>query len=246
MNIAGELEVVKDAGRFGGAGVRDHRGWRVSRPLSVFSCRAAPRRAPPMSCLPKDLPGIAPSCSSATSASCRRIIPIPTTAWCARACLPPARSFRASCLPFRPTARRKARRAYDETLRQQYGAGILDPGVPLFHLALLGLGDDGHTASLLPGQPVLQERERWVAVVPQGRAEAAHHRYLSCAGIQRTDPVSGVWCGQARCPGPGSGRYWPCGRDQTAGRSVVAGGPGGGGDQGTVLNAMTRVSKIMP
>jgi 6-phosphogluconolactonase len=60
---------------------------------------------------------------------------------------------------------------YDETLRQQYGAGILEPGVPLFHLALLGLGDDGHTASLLPDQPVLQERERWVAAVPQGRPE---------------------------------------------------------------------------
>ncbi len=60
---------------------------------------------------------------------------------------------------------------YDETLRQQYGAGILERGVALFHLALLGLGDDGHTASLLPGQPVLQERERWVAAVPQGRSE---------------------------------------------------------------------------
>jgi len=60
---------------------------------------------------------------------------------------------------------------YDETLRQQYGAGTLEPGVPLFHLTLLGLGDDGHTASLLPGQPVLNERERWAAAVPQGRGE---------------------------------------------------------------------------
>jgi 6-phosphogluconolactonase len=60
---------------------------------------------------------------------------------------------------------------YDEILRQQYGAGTLEDGVPLFHLTLLGLGDDGHTASLLPGQPVLQERERWAAAVPQGRAE---------------------------------------------------------------------------
>jgi 6-phosphogluconolactonase len=60
---------------------------------------------------------------------------------------------------------------YDETLRQQYGAGTLEPGVPLFHLTLLGLGDDGHTASLLPGQPVLQERTRWAAAVPQGRSE---------------------------------------------------------------------------
>jgi 6-phosphogluconolactonase len=60
---------------------------------------------------------------------------------------------------------------YDETLRQQYGAGTLERGVPLFHLTLLGLGDDGHTASLLPGQPVLAERDRWVAVVPEGREE---------------------------------------------------------------------------
>jgi 6-phosphogluconolactonase len=60
---------------------------------------------------------------------------------------------------------------YDETLRQQYGAGTLEVGVPLFHLTLLGLGDDGHTASLLPGQPVLKEMERWAAAVPQGRSE---------------------------------------------------------------------------
>ena len=38
-------------------------------------------------------------------------------------------------------------------------------------VALLGLGADGHTASLLPGEPVLQERERWVAAVSQGRPE---------------------------------------------------------------------------
>lgn len=60
---------------------------------------------------------------------------------------------------------------YDEAMRQQYGAGELEPGVPLFHLTLLGLGDDGHTASLLPGQPVLNERQRWAAAVPQGRGE---------------------------------------------------------------------------
>jgi 6-phosphogluconolactonase len=60
---------------------------------------------------------------------------------------------------------------YDEILRQQYGAGTLESGISLFHLTLLGLGDDGHTASLLPGQPVLKERARWAAAVPQGRSE---------------------------------------------------------------------------
>jgi 6-phosphogluconolactonase len=37
---------------------------------------------------------------------------------------------------------------------------------------LLGLGADGHTASLLPGEPVLEERRRWVAAVSHGRPEA--------------------------------------------------------------------------
>ena len=56
-------------------------------------------------------------------------------------------------------------------LQEAYGAVTLDPGRPLFDVTLLGLGSDGHTASLLPGEPVLEERWRWVAVVSHGRSE---------------------------------------------------------------------------
>ena len=54
----------------------------------------------------------------------------------------------------------EAAAAYEETLRRHFG---LQPGErPVFDLVFLGLGPDMHTASLFPGSPALDERERLV------------------------------------------------------------------------------------
>jgi 6-phosphogluconolactonase len=73
-------------------------------------------------------------------------------------------------VPFEGSPEEAASR-YERTLQEAYGSAVLDPTRPLFDITLLGLGSDGHTASLLPGEPVLQERQRWVAAVSHGRPE---------------------------------------------------------------------------
>jgi 6-phosphogluconolactonase len=61
---------------------------------------------------------------------------------------------------------------YEGELKTFYGAEHLDLSRPLFDVNLLGLGPDGHTASLFPGNSALAERDKWVCAVIGAKPEA--------------------------------------------------------------------------
>jgi len=59
----------------------------------------------------------------------------------------------------------EAAAAYERQLRTTFATPSGPPtlrGDGRFHLVLLGMGDNGHTASLFPGLSAVRERQRWV------------------------------------------------------------------------------------
>jgi 6-phosphogluconolactonase len=79
-------------------------------------------------------------------------------------------------------------RRYEEELRAAFGEGV-----PRFDLVLLGLGEDGHVASLFPGSPALEERERRCAatVAPDGTPRLTLTLPVLCAAAEVMFIVSG-------------------------------------------------------
>lgn len=83
---------------------------------------------------------------------------------------------------------------YEALLRDFFTAGR-----SRFDLVLLGLGENGHTASLFPGTSALDEQQRWVADVylPE---EGLHRLTLTAAAINQAALVVFLVSGNAKAP----------------------------------------------
>ncbi len=106
----------------------------------------------------------------------------------------------------------EAARRYEATIRDTFAAlGQPASATPSFDLVLLGLGADGHTASLFPGSPALDEQSRWVAspwvekfntyritLTPPILNASAHVIFLASG----TDKADAVWASQHERPEP--------------------------------------------
>ncbi len=103
---------------------------------------------------------------------------------------------------------------YADTLKRFYGADTLDPARPLFDVTFLGLGEDGHTASLFPGVAALGERTAWTAAVigakPEPRLtltypvlDSSRAVAFLAAGAGKRDILARVLAGDTALPAAG-------------------------------------------
>lgn len=99
---------------------------------------------------------------------------------------------------------------YEALLRDVRASDGNAPARPLFDIVLLGLGADGHTASLFPESPLLDEHERWVAAVdgqPLPRISLTlpalsncRHAVFVVAGVNKRHAAMGAIGGNRKLP----------------------------------------------
>jgi 6-phosphogluconolactonase len=106
----------------------------------------------------------------------------------------------------------RAAQDYEDILRQYMS--LDSRGFPRFHLIFLGLGPEGHTASLFPGQRGIRETSRWVStpIVPQVNSRrmtltlpvlnAAHRALFLVSGPEKSDALYAMLAGTSEPPIP--------------------------------------------
>lgn len=87
---------------------------------------------------------------------------------------------------------------YETTLHAFYGGTRLGDSKPFFDVVLLGLGENGHTASLFPGTEALDERKHWVTAVTTDDTAAPIRITLTYPILESTHAVAFLVAGEAK------------------------------------------------
>ena len=129
---------------------------------------------------------------------------------------------------------RVAAEVYATTLHALYGGDRLHDDRPLFDVVMMGLGENGHTASLFPNTPALDERDAWVVPVMTDDTtapvritltypvlESTHAMVFLVGGKTKHDVAQRVLAGDASLPAgrvrPLGGMLWILDKDAATG-----------------------------
>ena len=113
----------------------------------------------------------------------------------------------------------QAAREYEDALRQFFGESV----IPAFDLILLGMGEDGHTASLFPGSPELAEEQRLAVAAVPGQPPEIDRVTLTLPVLNNARRIVFLVSGSAKArvlqeilTGSGTKRNYPAGLVETA------------------------------
>lgn len=113
----------------------------------------------------------------------------------------PADHVHAYPVPVDPSSPHETSRQYESELREMF----VGDAFPRWDLALLGMGDDAHTASLFPGTEAIAENERWFVdnYVPKFDAyrytltspaiNSARERWFLVSGANKKGALDRIW-----------------------------------------------------
>jgi len=114
-------------------------------------------------------------------------------------------------IPTEGLSPQQAASSYQALLQHFYGRTRLNQNRPIFDVTLLGIGDDGHTASLFPDSLALRENRQWVlAVVSEARGtritltypvlDSSRNLAILATGANKKDILKRIRAGDTSLP----------------------------------------------